>query len=155
MGEIIKKRLKLKKELPIREEVALNIRIASSQLESDFEKRIADFGITGVQYNVLRILRGVYPEGHPRCEIMVRMVEKAPDITRLIDKLEKQELVERVRTKEDRRMSITKITEKGLKLVNDIQPVVEAASKQVTKNLSNIECRELSNLIEKLYSDTV
>ena len=82
---------------------------------------------------------------------MIRMIEKSPDITRLIDRLEKQELVERDRTNEDRRMSITRITEKGLKIVNDIQPKLDRINNTITKNLNNDECKILSGLIEKIY----
>lgn len=153
MGEVLKKRLKMKKDLPVREELDLNLQIAVNVLVSKFEKLISRFGITAPQYNVLRILKGVYPEGHPRCEIAARMLDIAPDITRLIDRLEKQELVLRDRTKADRRISITKITLKGLKLVDDIQPYIENEHKKITKNLTNNECRELSKLVEKLYNN--
>jgi DNA-binding MarR family transcriptional regulator len=153
MGEQIKKWLKLSKELPIREEVDLNLRIAVTLLSSRFDKMIEAYGITGVQYNVLRILKGVHPEGHARCEIASRMVERASDITRIIDRLEKNGLVERDRTNEDRRMSITKITAKGIKLVEQITPLIEAEHKKITKNLNETECRELSGLLEKLYKD--
>ena len=153
MGEVLKIRLKQKKDIPVREELDLNLQIAANILDSRFEKLISKFGITAPQYNVLRILKGVSPEGHPRCEIASRMLEIAPDITRLIDRLEKQGLVVRDRTKEDRRMSITKITAKGLKLVDEIQPHIEDEHKKATKNLSNDECRELSRLVEKLYDN--
>ncbi len=155
MGEILKKRLKQKKEMPLREEVDLNIRVASALMEGNLDKMISRFSVTGAQYNVLRILKGVHPEGHPRCEIAKRMIDKAPDITRLIDRLEKQDLVKRDRTKEDRRMSITRITSKGLKLMEEIAPFVEESHKEMTKNLTNDECRELSRLIEKLYKDRI
>lgn len=136
-----------------REEVNLNLGVASNILKNRFEKILAPFAITGTQYNVLRILKGVSPEGHPRCEIMQRMMDRAPDITRLIDRLEKQGLVLRDRTNEDRRMSITKITEKGLKLINEVQPLIEKEHKEITKNLTETECKELSVLIEKLYAN--
>ena len=153
MGEILKKRLKMRKELPPREVLNLNLRVASNVMANRYEKLISQFGITGSQYNVLRILKGVYPDGHPRCEIAMRMMEIAPDITRLIDRLEKQGLVVRDRTKEDRRMSITKLSEKGLRLMEEIQPEMEKEHKNSTKNLSEEECRKLSMLLEKLYND--
>ena len=154
MGEILKKRLKMKKDVPAREEVSLNLKVASSMLSNRMDKLIAGYGITGSQYNVLRILKGVYPDGHPRCEIAVRMIEIAPDITRLIDRLEKQGLVTRDRTQEDRRMSITKLTEKGLKLVEEIKPIIDKEHKNATKNLTEDECRKLSYLLEKMYRNS-
>src|SRR5512140_3127714 len=98
MGEVLKRWLKMNRQPSAREEVSLNLGVASNILKNRFEKMLAPFRITGTQYNVLRILKGVHPEGHPRCEIMHRMVERAPDITRLIDRLEKQGLVLRDRT---------------------------------------------------------
>lgn len=151
MGKILKNWLKTDKDIPVREDVSLNLRVASTLIYNEFEKITGAMGISSSQYNVLRILKGVYPGGYPRCEIASRMIERAPDITRIIDRLENQKLVERVRTDKDRRMSITKITKKGLKTVNELQPKVEKKHLEVTKKLNNDECRELSTLLEKLY----
>ena len=153
MGETLKKWLKSNREMLPREELMLNLRVASALMGYRMEHMFENFGITSAQYNVLRILKGVYPGGHPRCEIITRMVERSPDTTRLIDRLEKQKLVERVRTDEDRRMSITKITAKGLNLVAEVQPLLENEIRQVTKKLSNDECKVISRLIEKLYDE--
>ncbi|HEY3250739.1 MAG TPA: MarR family transcriptional regulator [Ignavibacteria bacterium] len=136
---------------PVREELDLNIRAASAVIYGRFIQISESIGLTPSQYNVLRILKGVYPEGHARCEIAMRMIERSPDITRLIDRLEKRGLVERDRADEDRRMSITRITQKGLKLVNDLKPLIEKAHKEITKNLTDRECEKLSELLEKLY----
>lgn len=151
MGEALKKWLKLSKNLEPREEVDLNLRVAVSLLDTGFNKLMEQFNITGAQYNVLRILKGVYPEGHARCEIATRMVERASDITRIIDRLEKQELVQRDRTSEDRRMSITKITKKGIELLDKINPYLTKEHLESTKELSEEECLQLSALLEKLY----
>lgn len=155
MGEILKNTLKMKRQPALREEVSLNLAVAASVLRDRFEKISEPFGITASQYNVLRILRGVHPEGHPRCEIIRRMVDRAPDITRLIDRLEKQGLVKRDRTNEDRRKSITKITEKGLKLIIELQPFIDKEHKDMTKSLTDKECSMLSELTEKLYANLV
>ncbi len=155
MGEILKIALKMKKQPTLREEVSLNLAVASAILKNRFEKMVEPFGITSSQYNVLRILRGVYPEGHPRCEIITRMVDRAPDITRLIDRLEKQGMVKRDRTNEDRRKSITKITEKGIKVLTDTQPLIDREHKELTKKLTDDDCRELSRLTEKLYEELI
>jgi DNA-binding MarR family transcriptional regulator len=154
MGEILKKRLKMNKVVLAREELSLNLKVASSMLSNRMDKLISGYGITASQYNVLRILKGVYPVGHPRCEIALRMIETAPDITRLIDRLEKQGLVTRDRTQQDRRMSITKLTEKGLNLVDEIKPIMDREHKNATKNLTEEECRKLSYLLEKMYRNS-
>lgn len=155
MGEALKKWLKMSKELPVREEVGLNLRVAVALLDSKFDKTIEAYGITSAQYNVLRILKGVYPEGHARCEIASRMVERASDITRIIDRLERQGLVERDRTNEDRRISITRITDKGIEILNKLNKIVEQEHKEHTKNLTDEECMQLSVLLEKLYENEI
>lgn len=155
MGEAIKKWLKLKKELTRREETVLNISIAAHLIEGNVEKMCTKYGITGGQYNVLRILKGIHPGGHPRCEIISRMIERAPDITRLIDRLVKMKLAERVRSKDDRRLSVTRITAKGMKLINSMQPDIEKKIKSFTVNITDEECEELSVLTEKLYAHLI
>jgi DNA-binding MarR family transcriptional regulator len=155
MGEALNKWLKMKKSPEAKEEAILNLKVAAHFAENQMEKICSDFGITGAQYNVLRILKGVHPEGHPRCEIIARMIESAPDTTRLIDRLEKQGFVERDRSASDRRMSITKITAKGIKLLEKIHPVLIKLQNEIGKNLTIAECRELSRLCEKLYEDLV
>ena len=155
MGEALKKWLKLSKNLNPREEVDLNLRVAVNLLDENFSKLLDSFGITAAQYNVLRILKGVYPDGHARCEIAIRMIERASDITRIIDRLEKQEWVQRDRTSEDRRMSITRITEKGIDLINKIHPLLEKEHLESTKPLTLEECKQLSELLEKLYENRI
>lgn len=151
MGKSIKKWLKINKELPIREEVNLNLHIASALIVNRFEKLIEPFGITSTQYNVLRILKGVYPDGYARCEIAERMIDKSSDVTRIIDRLEKQGLAQRSRIDSDRRFSVTKITKKGIDLVNRITPLLLEEHKATTKELTDKQCKELSQLLEKIY----
>lgn len=155
MGKSLNKWLKLKKEPSVFEEAVLNLYVSAHLIMDQSDKICSGFGITSGQYNVLRILNGVYPEGHPRCEIITRMIERAPDITRLIDRLEKQGLVERDRTDDDRRKSITKITRKGIDLLKRIKPELDKLSKNISKKLTLKEAKELSNYCEKLYIDLI
>jgi len=155
MGKVLNSWLKMKREPQPMEEALLNLYVASHLLKDESEKICTKFGITTGQYNVLRILNGVYPEGHPRCEIVTRMIERAPDITRLIDRLEKQEFVERDRTDKDRRKSITIITKKGLDLIKNIHPELAKLTKKMSEKLSLKEAKELSQICEKLYADLI
>lgn len=89
----------------------------------------ADLSTT--QYNVLRILRGAQ-EGLPCGEIASRMITRDPDITRLLDRLEKRGLISRCRETKDRRMVLTRITPEGLNTLADLdEPVLEAHRKQL------------------------
>jgi DNA-binding MarR family transcriptional regulator len=153
LGDILKRRLKMNRNPGPREEMALNVQVASAFLKTALDRVMSDCGISGNQYNVLRILRGVYPNGHPRHEIKSRMIDRAPDLTRLIDRLERDGLVHRNRGKQDRRQSLTRITAKGLELLKKVQPKLEKKINSLKFNLSNAELRSLSRMLEKLYEN--
>jgi len=87
--------------------------------------------LSPTQYNVLRILRGT-PEGLPCGEIAARMITRDPDVTRLLDRLEKRGLISRCRETEDRRMVMARITADGLKVLARLDgPVVETHRRQL------------------------
>src|ERR1043166_9637853 len=114
MGEVLKNWLKQSAPMEPGLDAMLNLFVASRFVEADREAVLQDnFGITRRQYNVLRILKGIYPGGHPRSEIAARVLEQSPDITRIIDRLSEQELITRTRGKNDKRESLTVITPKG------------------------------------------
>lgn len=153
MGDALKKRLKQSSFESEAQEALLNVLVAANYLHQSINYMCASFGITHTQYNVLRILRGVYPNGHPRSDIICRMIEQAPDVTRLIDRLEKQGLVERVRSESDRRLSIARITQKGLDLLERTTPQITRFDGTLQNKLSVEECQTLSALCEKIYAD--
>jgi DNA-binding MarR family transcriptional regulator len=154
MGEVLKKRIKQTADFasPV-EEALLNLMVAADHVRGRFDRVCSNFRITHGQYNVLRILRGVYPKGHPRCEIAARMLEKAPDVTRLVDRLETQGLVERDRSEEDRRLSLTRITKKGLKLLDEMDSTFAEASRYFSERVSRRDCRELTRICEGIYAE--
>jgi DNA-binding MarR family transcriptional regulator len=107
-------------------------------------------GITGQQYNVLRILRGAGPEGLPTLEIATRMIELAPGITRLLDRLEAKKLVHRERCPEDRRQVTCRITPGGLALLGRLDRIIDAADESFLGTLSLAEQRQLIRLLERI-----
>jgi DNA-binding MarR family transcriptional regulator len=135
------------------QEATLNLLVCADHLQRAIEEVCERFGITSAQYNVLRILRGVHPEGHPRCEIIRRMIQVAPDVTRLIDRLEKAGFAKRARSTEDRRLSLTLITTSGLRLLEKMQPEIESLDVTIRSRLSESDARTLSKLCEKIYTD--
>ena len=151
MGKILSKRLKQEKFESVNQEAILNILVASSHIKSKVETACTRFGISLSQFNVLRILNGKYPEGYPRGDIISRMIEPAPDVTRLIDRLIKANLVERYYSSEDRRLSLARITKKGQSLLRKIKPEIDALNCIVSDNLSKGESKQLSALLEKIY----
>ncbi len=107
-------------------------------------------GITAQQYNVLRILRGAGPEGLPTLEIADRMIERAPGITRLLDRLEVKRLVQRERCPTDRRQVTCRITRQGLALLEAMDPVINQADVDLVGSLDQGEQRELVRLLDRL-----
>ena len=100
-------------------------------LGSEAEQLVKTAGLTGAQYNVLRILRGAGPGGLACREIGERMISRDPDITRLLDRMEKSDLITRERRTDDRRVVKTCITARGLQLLKSLdQPVRELHKRQ-------------------------
>ena len=99
------------------------------------------------QYNVLRILRGS-PDGLPCGEIGNRMITRDPDITRLLDRLEKRDLISRCRETKDRRMVMARITPEGLKLLARIDEPVRETHRSQLGHLGRERLRALTELLE-------
>ncbi|MGO9405553.1 MAG: MarR family winged helix-turn-helix transcriptional regulator [Terriglobales bacterium] len=103
-------------------------------------------GLSGTQYNVLRILRGA-PEGLLCGEIASRMITRDPDITRLLDRLEKRELISRCREAKDRRTVMARISAEGLKLLARLDEPVQAAHRKQLGHLGRERLRALTELL--------
>jgi DNA-binding MarR family transcriptional regulator len=152
MGDILKKRIKQKKFKSSEQEAIINLFVASNYLHSKLDSICNNFDLTHSQFNVLRILKGVHPDGHPRGEIKKRMLEPSPDVTRLIDKLVNDGLVERFGSSQDRRLSLARITVKGIDLLEKINPEVDEFLSDYSSSLKEDEKLILSNICEKLYA---
>ncbi len=153
MGKALAKRIKQERfESPLQEAI-LNLMVAAAFVGERFDRVCAEHGITGGQYNLLRVLRGAYPDGRSRCDIAVRLIERAPDVTRLVDRLERQGLVERVRSDEDRRLSISRITRAGLELLERMEPEIRVENEYLAERISLRDRRELSRICEGIYDE--
>jgi DNA-binding MarR family transcriptional regulator len=113
---------------------------------------IGPHGITMQQYNVLRILRGAGTAGLPTLEIAERMIEQAPGITRLLDRLEAKSLVRRERCPSDRRQVLCWITPAGEDLLARLDPVVDAADASVVASLAADDLGTLLRLLDAVRS---
>lgn len=147
----ISERLKQSKFQSVGQEAMLNLLIAAFKVRSASEKVCKEFGVTLPQYNILRILRGVHPGGHRRSEIISRMIEPAPDVTRIIDRLLDKNLITREEGREDRRQSIATISVAGLELLSRMEPRIQKMDDFLHEKLSDEELRQLSSLCEKIY----
>src|SRR5689334_20356971 len=102
------------------QEAGIALLLTADKFKGYFEAILEPYDITGQQYNILRILRGAGKDGLPTMEIGERLIEKNPGLTRLIDRLEKKKLVERLRCETDRRQVFCIITKQGLALLETI-----------------------------------
>ncbi len=116
-------------------------------LSRNVERVLRSADVSPTQYNVLRILRGA-PEGLPCSEIGKRMITRDPDITRLLDRLEKRALISRCRETKDRRMVLTRITPQGLRLLRDLDGPVTEIHKSQLGHLGREGLRLLMELLE-------
>ena len=105
-------------------------------------------GITWQQYNVLRILRGAGLGGLPTLDIAERMIEQAPGITRLLDRLEAKKLVRRERPSDNRRQVLCYLTKPGLDLLRELDTPVRNKDNQALRRLNESEIEELIRLLE-------
>lgn len=131
----------------LQQEAQLNIVRTSNVLTDAFEKMLKPSGITGTQYNVLRILRGAEPGGLCRNEVSQRLLNRMPDATRLLDRMEVAGLVRRERSQTDRRQVYTHITPKGRELVDSLD---QGTDEQHAKALGHMSESQLKQLIELL-----
>jgi len=149
MSRSLQAELKQKVPFASREQEAyLSLLRTADALQAQVEARLKDFGLTGTQYNALRILRGAGPEGLPCREIGERMITRDPDITRLLNRLENRGFVERTRARHDRRVIYGKITAAGLKLLREMDGPVEKHGRDMLRDVGQEKLKQLIELLE-------
>jgi DNA-binding MarR family transcriptional regulator len=145
----------LKQNVPFtsrEQEAYLSLLRTADALQSRVEAKLKEFGLTGTQYNALRILRGAGQEGIPCSDIAERMITRDPDITRLLDRLQKRGLVERSRGKKDRRVIYGKITAAGLKLLRELDAPLEKHGRELLRHVAQATLQQLIDLLELVRS---
>jgi DNA-binding MarR family transcriptional regulator len=131
------------------QEASLNLARTHDHVQQEFARLFSAHGVSGPQYNVLRILRGVGGAGLPCLEIAAQMVTRMPDVTRLVDRLEGAGLVQRARTDRDRRVVLVKVTKAGLDLLARLDKPVLDLHRRLLGHLSRAELDALNRLLVK------
>ena len=129
------------------QEVFLNLWRTYDRLRAVEDELFGRYGLTAQQYNALRLLRAVYPKKMPTLAVATRLVSRAPDITRLLDKLHDRGLIERERPADNRRTVMVGIAEPGLRLLEEMAPRVRECH---DRQLGHLEAGEMRVLIELL-----
>ena len=132
------------------QEAVLSLLMTGTVLRDKMNALCTENGISLQQYNILRILHGRHPEGYARCDISERMIEKAPDTTRLIDRLARAGLVKREKTILDMRQSLTTITEKGISVLKTLNKKIRDFQNMFETGLTPAACKQISALCDKV-----
>jgi DNA-binding MarR family transcriptional regulator len=136
------------------QEVLLGLRMATARVVEPWARFLKTTAqLTTHQYNVLRILRGSHPAKLACSDIAERMIERDPDITRLVDRLEARGLVKRSRSRQDRRVVEVGMTEKGLLVVRGLDAHVQRLPKALLGHLGAERAGQLATLLEAVISD--
>jgi DNA-binding MarR family transcriptional regulator len=145
---------KQKSLLPSRQQqAAVSILRTTAYLRRSVSRLFDQHGVTSQQYNVLRILKGAGPGGLPTLDIVERMIEHTPGITRLLDRLEAKKLVRRERPAGDRRQVLCYVTKAGLDLLSDLETPMTNHANQALRMLSDSELDELIRLLERVRAE--
>jgi DNA-binding MarR family transcriptional regulator len=128
-------------------EASVSLARTAAVIENAFAGLIKPYGITPTLYNILRILRGAGEAGLCRYEVADRMVTMAPDVTRLLDRLERKGYITRDRDSENRRLVKATITQAGLDLLRQLDDKVEEFN---ARQFGHLGRERLQTLIEAL-----
>jgi DNA-binding MarR family transcriptional regulator len=130
------------------QETYLNLWRTYDRLKVIEEQAFGEFGLSAQQYNALRLLRSVHPQSMPVLVLGSRLISRAPDITRLLDRLEKRDLVQRVRRAENRRVVDVEIKPAGMELLDQLTSVVRRVNQSQLGHMKPAELKELTRLLE-------
>jgi DNA-binding MarR family transcriptional regulator len=132
------------------EELSVGLLLLAGRLIQRLDETCRKWGITDDQYNVLRILKGARPAGQPRYAIAEMLFNRAPDVTRLLDRLEAKGLVVRARSGSDRRRSISSVTPEGLALLSSMSEDIRKTQLEIVQALSPEERQVFLSLLRRM-----
>ena len=136
--------------LSLEENVFVSLQRTAAWLLQGVEQLLKEQGLSPAQYNVLRILRGAGPAGLSCREIAERMITRDPDMTRLLDRMEKRGLVARARQQIDRRVVTTRVTPAGLKLLKALDNPVYDHHRRCFRHIPPARLKALALLLERV-----
>jgi DNA-binding MarR family transcriptional regulator len=132
------------------EEVFIAILRTSDKLQQQLVEFFKPYGLSPTQFNALRILRGAAEAGLPCSEIGERMINHDPDITRLLDRLEQRDFVQRRREQKDRRVRMARITPAGLEMLKKLDHPVEEFHRHGMAEVAQSSLKSLIRILEKV-----
>ncbi len=140
--------IKQSKPLAPEQEAILTVQRTADAFQRRTAELLKPYDISATQYNALRILRGAGSEGLPCGSVAERMVTRDPDITRLLDRLDRMGYITRARDTSDRRVVTARITEKGLKLLKQLDAPIADLNGSLLKHMTKSQIRNLVELLD-------
>lgn len=145
---ILEEEIKQHKFKSEQHKAVLNILFTANRIQQLQKEFFEPYGITGQQYNILRILRGQHPNRICAYELKSRMLDKNSDVSRLLDRLIGKKLIDKTPSKQDKRAYEIRITTQGLSLLNKLDSVIGSLDTEVMK-LSGTDAKKLNALLDK------
>jgi DNA-binding MarR family transcriptional regulator len=139
----------------VEDEAVVALHRTADRLQGRFGDMLKPYGLSPTQFNALRILRGAGDGGRTCSEIAERMINRDPDITRLLDRLERRGLVARSREGRDRRVIIARITAAGLELLQGLDHPIEEFNRKILGHLGEQQLRAFIKLLERVREQVV
>ena len=134
----------------LEEEVTLSVIRKADLLMQRITDLLKPYGLSPTQYNVLRILRGAGQNGASCKDIASRLIARDPDVTRLMDRLEKRGVLTRGRAPEDRRVVTHQLTAEGLALVNELDRPVHELHRATMRGIEPAKLRTLIAILDEI-----
>jgi len=141
--------IKTDKKIPLRSRTLIHLMLIHNKLTENISHAFKPFGISTQQFNVLRILRGQQSKPANLSTLNERMISKMSNTTRLVDKLIKKGYVDRIVCMSNRRKVEITITKEGLKVLSEMDIVLEKAEKEILTNFTDLELEQLNLLFNK------
>lgn len=145
----IEDEIKQKKFTSVHQKAVLNLIYTANWLQNKQQEFFKIFGITGQQFNILRILKGQFPKSISGTEIKSRMLDRNSDVSRLLDRLATKKLISKSTCPNDKRASDVMITAEGIHLLNEIN---KSQKQDDVLFLTDDEAETLSDLLDKARS---
>ena len=136
--------------LPVEDRTFIALLKAADELAQEAEQVLKAKGLTGTQYNVLRILRGAEPGGLACSTIGERMISHDPDMTRLLDRMEKRSLITRQRQSDDRRVVKTRITASALEVLKRLEQPIRELHRHQFRHMATARVKTLAGLLGEI-----
>jgi len=140
-------------EMPLSRKLVINLMYTANWVNESLAEVLKPYDVSLQQFNVLRILRGQKGKPANLSTIQERMVSKMSNTTRLVDKLIKKQLVVRVTCPTNRRKVDISITPTGLKLLEEIDFIINSKEEEISKNINPNEIEQLNTLLNKLRNN--